>query len=47
MLEKEIGWNFDNTYAKLPSYMLTKINPTPVKNPVTVIFNHSLSKEKK
>ena len=45
MLEKEIGWNFDNTYAKLPSYMLTKINPTPVKNPVTVIFNHSLSKE--
>ena len=45
MLEKQIGWKFDNTYSKLPNYMLSKINPTPVKNPETVIFNHDLSKD--
>ncbi len=45
MLEKKIGWNFDNTYAKLPSYMLSKVNPVPVKNPIISIFNYDLSKE--
>ena len=45
MLEKQIGWKFDNTYSKLPNYMLSKINPTPVKNPEIVIFNHDLSKD--
>ena len=45
MPEKQIGWKFDNTYAKLPKSFLTKIKPTPVKNPETVIFNHDLSKE--
>ena len=45
MSEKQIGWKFDNTYAKLPKSLLTKIKPKPVKNPETVIFNHDLSKE--
>ncbi len=44
MLEKQIGWKFDNTYSKLPNYMLSKINPTPVKNPEILIFNYDLAK---
>ena len=45
MLQKQIGWKFDNTYAKLPASFLTKTNPSPVKNPETVIFNNDLSKK--
>ena len=39
----KIGWRFDNTYLKLPSSMLTKLAPTPVRDPELVIINHSLS----
>ena len=42
---KKIGWQFDNTYSKLPKNLLSKLNPTPVKSPEIVLFNHSLSKE--
>ncbi len=44
-MSKQIGWNFDNTYLKLPSPMLSKVEPTPVKNPEIIIFNHDLSKD--
>jgi len=40
----KIGWRFDNTYSKLPSSMLAKLSPTPVKAPELVVLNHSLSK---
>ena len=42
---KKIGWQFDNTYSKLPKNLLSKLNPTPAKSPEVVLFNHSLSKE--
>ena len=45
MSKKQIGWKFDNTYPKLPNIMLSKINPTPVKDPKIVILNNDLSKE--
>ena len=45
MLRKKIGWNFDNTYSNLSQSMLSKLNPTSVKAPELVLFNHSLSKE--
>ena len=41
----KIGWQFDNTYTKLPDSMFSKLSPTPVKAPEVVIFNHALSKE--
>ena len=41
----KIGWRFDNTYARLPEIMLSRIAPLPVKDPKLVIFNHDLSKE--
>ena len=41
----KIGWRFDNTYARLPEIMLSRIAPLPVKDPKLVMFNHNLSKE--
>ena len=45
MYRKKIVWRFDNTYSSLPKSMFAKINPTPVKTPKLVLFNHDLSKE--
>ena len=36
-------WNLDNSYAKLPKLFYTKQNPTPVRDPELIIFNHSLA----
>ena len=36
-----IGWRFDNTYARLSSSMLTKMNPVPVKKPEIIIMNNN------
>jgi len=40
-----IGFKFNNTYAKLPDVMATKLNPVPVKSPKLTIFNHEFAKE--
>jgi len=37
------GWNFDNSYARLPGLFFTLINPTPVPAPEPVILNESLA----
>ncbi|MGF9965714.1 protein adenylyltransferase SelO [Bacillus rhizoplanae] len=39
----ETGWNFDNSYARLPKSFFTSINPTPVRSPELVILNNSLA----
>ncbi len=44
MVEKKIGWRFDNTYLNLPEGMFSKLLPTPVKTPEIVVFNYKLSK---
>jgi len=41
----KVGWQFDNTYTKLPDNMFSNLDPIPVKAPEVVIFNHSLSKD--
>ncbi|MEL1136031.1 YdiU family protein [Desulfitobacterium sp. THU1] len=44
--EQEIqkaGWNFDNTYASLPSLLYTKLSPVPVNSPEFVILNERLA----
>ena len=38
------GFKFDNTYAKLPEIMATKLSPVAVKKPELVILNHDLAK---
>jgi len=36
-------WNFDNSYARLPEFFFTSLNPTPVRSPELIILNHSLA----
>ncbi|WP_374019083.1 protein adenylyltransferase SelO [Paenibacillus thiaminolyticus] len=37
------GWNFDNSYARLPQLFFTRQNPTPVQSPKLIIFNEKLA----
>lgn len=37
------GWNFDNSYTRLPDVFYSKISPEPVKVPSLVLFNDSLA----
>ena len=41
---KESGWNFHNSYAKLPKKFFTSTNPTPVMSPRLVILNEAFAK---
>jgi len=40
---QEIGWNFDNSYTRLPELFFKKADPTPVESPELVILNKSLA----
>ena len=33
----KIGWRFDNTYARLPDIMLSRLSPVPVKSPKLIV----------
>ena len=37
-----IGWQFDNTYSKLPEFFLSNTLPTPVKSPKLLLLNNNL-----
>lgn len=39
----DTGWNFDNSYARLPESLFTRIKPTPVRLPELIIFNDPLA----
>jgi len=39
----ETGWNFDNSYARLPKSLFTSLNPTPVCSPKLIILNYPLA----
>ncbi|QHE53992.1 YdiU family protein [Pontibacillus sp. HMF3514] len=41
--KQEIGWNFDNSYTRLPEIFFKEADPTPVKSPELVILNQSLA----
>ncbi len=41
----KIGWNFKNTYARLPETMYSRLKPIPVKLPQLVILNEILAEE--
>ncbi|MFY3791325.1 protein adenylyltransferase SelO [Ureibacillus sp. MALMAid1270] len=38
------GWNFDNSYTRLPDSFYKKTTPTPVSSPKLVVLNESLAK---
>ena len=37
------GWNFDNSYLKLPDLFHQQLAPVPVRTPELIIFNHALA----
>lgn len=39
----KIGWNFDNSYARLPKLFYSNLTPTQVHSPKLVILNNPLS----
>lgn len=46
MTENEIiesGWNFDNSYARLPESFFTILNPVAVRSPKLAVLNDSLA----
>ena len=38
----EIGWNFHNSYSRLPKSFFTSQSPTSVRLPKLIIFNEQL-----
>lgn len=43
MERRAFGWNFDNSYARLPQTFFSSVNPTPVHSPKMNIFNVPLA----
>lgn len=39
----DIGWNFDNSYSRLPDIFFTRTEPTPVRSPELIILNRPLA----
>jgi uncharacterized protein YdiU (UPF0061 family) len=39
------GWNFNNSYVRLPQIFFTELNPTPVRAPELVVLNEKLAAE--
>lgn len=39
----DAGWNFDNSYTRLPHSFFSKLNPTPVRAPELSVLNESLA----
>jgi uncharacterized protein YdiU (UPF0061 family) len=39
----ELGWRFDNSYARLPEGLFSRVGPTPVKEPQLVLLNTDLA----
>ncbi|CAH0119741.1 Protein adenylyltransferase SelO [Paenibacillus sp. CECT 9249] len=43
MTQELTGWNFDNSYARLPELFFSKVDPTPVHLPRLVVLNDRLA----
>jgi uncharacterized protein YdiU (UPF0061 family) len=39
----DAGWNFENSYARLPEAFYVRLNPVPVRTPKLVVFNVALA----
>lgn len=37
------GWNLDHSYSRLPAMLHEALEPTPVREPRMVVFNHALA----
>ncbi|MFM8657792.1 MAG: protein adenylyltransferase SelO family protein, partial [Chthoniobacterales bacterium] len=39
------GWNFDNSYARLPDALFSRVAPAPVTQPGLAVLNENLATE--
>jgi len=39
----DAGWQFDNSYSRLPDLFYARLAPVPVRDPRLVVFNHALA----
>lgn len=42
-MTKKTGWNFDNSYARLPKSFFSTLNPNPVSSPKLAILNEQFA----
>ncbi len=42
-LNSQVGWRFDNSYARLPGYFYAQLPPVPVRSPRVVLLNEALA----
>ncbi|WP_240794292.1 protein adenylyltransferase SelO [Bacillus sp. BHET2] len=42
-MENKTGWNFENSYTKLPDSFFTRQDPTPVRSPKLVVLNEEVA----
>ena len=47
MNQANIGWNFDNSYARLPEVLFSRLNPVSVRAPKLILLNNFLAKNLK
>ena len=40
---RDAGWNFENSYVRLPEAFYVRLTPKPVSTPKLVIFNRALA----
>jgi len=40
-----VGWQFDNSYTRLPELLMSRVKPVKVQSPKLIVLNHKLSKE--
>ncbi|MES2205021.1 MAG: YdiU family protein [Pseudomonadota bacterium] len=43
MKQNEIGWNFNNSYARLPEILFSRLNPVPVAASKLILLNNQLA----
>ncbi|OAS22744.1 protein adenylyltransferase SelO [Paenibacillus oryzisoli] len=43
MEKQHTGWNFDNSYARLPQFFFTQVNPTPGRAPKLIVLNEAVA----
>ncbi len=44
-MQRSAGWNFDNSYARLPNVFYSSLAPVPVKQPKAALLNDKLAAE--
>ncbi len=42
--QNKFGWNFDNSFSRLPDFFFERVHPSSVSDPKIILFNHDLAR---